>query len=189
MARASLKPIPLPKGVSFSAAEAGYVIKGPKGSVDVMFIPGIGIKEEAGELKLSYTIEPENRAMLGLAVALCTNAIIGVTEGYKKVLTLRGIGYKVQLEGRTLNLKLGFTHPVIFNLPDGIDAEIFEPRSREDKYWIADIIIKGIDKHLVGQVAANIRRHKPPEPYLGKGIRYKDEYVRRKLGKRAIGAE
>ncbi|MCK4231717.1 50S ribosomal protein L6, partial [candidate division WOR-3 bacterium] len=109
--------------------------------------------------------------------------------GFKKVLTLRGTGYKVQKEGNKLNLSLGYSHPVIFDLPQGIDVEIFEPRSREDKDWIADITIEGIDKQLVGQIAANIRRLRPPEPYKGKGIRYKDEHVRRKLGKRAVGAE
>ncbi|MBA7629886.1 50S ribosomal protein L6 [subsurface metagenome] len=95
----------------------------------------------------------------------------------------------MQKEGRKLNLSLGYTHNVVFELPQGIEAEIFEPRSREDKDWIADITIKGMDKQLVGQVAADIRRFRPPEPYKGKGIRYKDEYVRRKLGKRAVGVE
>ncbi len=189
MARASFNPIPLPKGVSFGNAEHGYSVKGPKGVVDVKFIPGIAVKEENGELNLSYSITPEKKAMLGLAVALLESAITGVTQGFQKVLTLRGIGYKVQKEGKNLNMSLGYTHPVVFVLPDGIDAEIFDPRARDDKNWIADITIKGIDKQLVGQVAANIRRLRPPEPYKGKGIRYKDEYVRRKLGKRAVGAE
>jgi len=189
MARASFKPIPLPKGVSFGQAEQGYAIKGPKGEVAVNFVPCIAVKSEDGALKLSCTTTPENKAMLGLAVALVSNAIMGVTEGFQKVLTLRGTGYKVQKEGNKLNLSLGYSHPVIFDLPQGIDVEIFEPRSREDKDWIADITIKGIDKQLVGQVAANIRGLRPPEPYKGKGVRYKDEHVRRKLGKRAVGAE
>jgi len=189
MARASLKPIPLPKGVALTQSEHGYTVKGPKGEVNVRFIPGIAVEADAEELRLSYSAKPENRAMLGLAVALLTNAITGVTQGFQKVLTLRGTGYKVQKEGKNLNLALGYTHPVVFPLPDGIEAEIFEPRSREDKDWIADITIKGIDKQLVGQVAANLRRLRPPEPYKGKGIRYKDEYVRRKLGKRAVGVE
>lgn len=189
MARASFVPIVLPKDVSFSQAEQGYAIKGPKGEVAVNFVPGIAVKSEDGALKLSYATTPENKAMLGLAVALVSNAITGVTQGFKKVLTLRGTGYKVQKEGNKLNLSLGYSHPVIFDLPQGIDVEIFEPRSREDKDWIADITIEGIDKQLVGQIAANIRRLRPPEPYKGKGIRYKDEHVRRKLGKRAVGAE
>lgn len=189
MARASFKPIVLPKGVSFNQAEHGYAIKGPKGEVGVNFVPGIAVKSEDGALKLSYTTLPENKAMLGLAAALISNAITGVTEGFQKVLTLRGTGYKVQKEGNKLNLSLGYSHSVIFDLPQGIEVEIFEPRSREDKDWIADITIKGIDKQLVGQVAADIRRLRPPEPYKGKGIRYKDEYVRRKLGKRAVGVE
>jgi len=189
MARASFKPIALPEGVSFGQGEQGYAIKGPKGDLDVGFVPGIAVKEEDGALKLSYTITPENKAMLGLAVALLSNAVTGVTQGFRKVLTLRGTGYKVQKEGRKLNLSLGYTHNVVFELPQGIEAEIFEPRSREDKDWIADITIKGMDKQLVGQVAADIRRLRPPEPYKGKGIRYKDEYVRRKLGKRAVGVE
>jgi len=189
MARASLKPIELPKGVSISQAEHGYSVKGSKGTIEVGFIQGIAVKVEGSELNLSYSRKPHNRAMLGLAVALLSNAITGVTEGFSKVLTLKGIGYKVALEGRKLNMSLGYTHPIIYNLPDGIDVEIFEPRSRDDKAWIADITVKGIDKQLVGQVAANIRRYRPPEPYKGKGIRYKDEYVRRKLGKRAVGVE
>lgn len=189
MARASLKPIGLPKGVSISGAEHGYAVKGPKGVVDIKFIPGISLKVEGEEVKFSHTVEPENRAMLGLAVALVTNAVTGVTQGFQKVLTVKGTGYKVALQGRNLNLNLGHTHNIVFPLPEGIEAEIFEPRSRDDKEWIADITIKGIDKHLVGQVAANIRKLRPPEPYKGKGVRYKDEYVRRKLGKRAVGAE
>lgn len=189
MARASFKPIPLPKGVSFEQGKQGYAIKGPKGALEVGFVAGIGVKEEDGALKLSYTTTPENKAMLGLAVALASNAIRGVTEGFQKVLTLRGTGYKVHMEGRKLNLSLGYTDAVVFELPEGVDAEIFEPRSREDKDWIADITIKGIDRRLVGQVAADIRGLRPPEPYKGKGVRYKDEYVRRKLGKRAVGVE
>jgi large subunit ribosomal protein L6 len=189
MARASFKPIVLPKGVSFNQAEHGYVIKGSKGEVGVALVPGILVNTEDGNLILSYRTTPGNKAMLGLAVALLSNAITGVTEGFHKVLTLRGTGYKVQKEGNKLNLSLGYSHQVVFNLPQGIEVEIFEPRSREDKDWIADITIKGTDRQLVGQVAADIRRLRPPEPYKGKGIRYKDEYVRRKLGKRAVGTE
>ncbi|MBN2380255.1 50S ribosomal protein L6 [candidate division WOR-3 bacterium] len=189
MARASLKPIPLPAGVSFTEAEQGYSVKGPKGTVDVPFVPGIGAVVEDSRVMLSYRTKLQDRAMLGLAVALISNAVTGVSQGFQKVLTVRGIGYKVQLEGRKLNLAIGYSHPVIFPLPEGIEVEILEPRSRDDKSWIADITIKGVDKQLVGQVAANIRRFRPPEPYKGKGIRYKDEYVRRKLGKRAVGVE
>ncbi len=189
MARASLKPIPLPSGVSLANAEDGYVFKGPKGSVNVIFLPGIGIKAEGQDVKLSYTVQPENKAMLGLAVALVRNAITGVTEGFSKVITLRGTGFKVQKEGSNLTLTLGFSHPVIYALPKGIDAEIFEPKIRDDKDWIADITVKGIDRQLVGQVAAHIRRLRPPDSYKGKGLRYKNEFVRRKLGKRAAGAE
>lgn len=189
MARASLKPIALPSGVSLANAEDGYVFKGPKGSVNVIFIPGIAVKAEGQEVKLSYTIQPENKAMLGLAVALIRNAITGVTEGFSKVITLRGTGYKVQKDGSNLNLNIGYTHPVIYSLPQGIEAEIFEPKVRDDKDWIADITIKGVDKQLVGQVAAYIRRMRPPDSYKGKGLRYKNELVRRKLGKRAAGAE
>lgn len=189
MARASLKPIVLPQGVSFQIEPQGYLIKGPKGSVSVAAVPGIEVTSNGSELLLAYSGGQENRAMLGLAVALLENAVTGVTQGFQKMLTLRGTGYKVQKDGTNLNLALGFSHPVSFSLPQGIDVEIIEPRSREDKDWIADIIIRGIDKHLVGQVAANLRRLKPPEPYKGKGIRYKDEYVRHKLGKRAVGAE
>ncbi|MBD3284950.1 50S ribosomal protein L6 [candidate division WOR-3 bacterium] len=189
MARASLKPLNLPKGVSLTQTEQGYSVKGPNGTVQVKLIPGIAVKTEGSEINLSYSLKPENKAMLGLAVALLSNAFKGVTEGFRKVLTLRGIGYKVSLEGRKLTMNLGYTHPIVYQLPEGIEIEIFEPRSRDDKGWIADIIVKGIDKQLVGQVAANIRRYRPPEPYKGKGIRYKDEYVRRKLGKRAVGVE
>lgn len=189
MARASLKPIPLGEGVSFESNASGCRFKGPKGSILLQPIEGIDVSLNGAELVLSYSGEVRNKAMLGLAVALLTNAITGVTEGFQKTLTLRGTGFKVQKEGQMLNLSLGFSHPVVFPLPDGIEVEIIEPRSRDDKDWIADVIIKGIDKHLVGQVAANLRRLKPPEPYKGKGIRYKDEYVRHKLGKRAVGAE
>lgn len=189
MARASFQPILLPKGVTFSQTGDGYAVKGQKGVVQIPFTPGIAAKADDSAVELSYSREPRNKAMLGLTVALISNAITGVTEGFQKVLTLKGIGYKVKLEGRKLNLVLGYTHRIVFPLPDGIDAEIFEPRSRDDKGWIADITIRGIDKQLVGQVAANIRRLRPPEPYKGKGIRYKGEYVRRKLGKRAVGVE
>lgn len=189
MARASLNPIPIPKGVTITQADHGFLVKGPKGEVNVKFVPGIGVSIDQDNIQLSYSTAIENRAMLGLSVALFSNAIEGVTQEFKKVLTLRGIGYKVQKEGNNLNMMLGYTHPVIYPIPDGIEIEVFDPKSRDDKAWIADIIVKGVDKHLVGQVAANIRRYRPPEPYKGKGIRYKDEYVRRKLGKRAVGAE
>jgi large subunit ribosomal protein L6 len=189
MARASLKPIPLPSGVSVANADDAYVFKGPKGTVNVGLIPGIAVKAEGQEVKLSYSARPENKAMLGLAVALVRNAITGVTDGFSKVITLRGTGFKIQKEGTNLNLTLGYSHPVIYSLPNGIDVEIFEPKIRDDKDWIADITIKGIDKQLVGQVAAYIRRLRPPDSYKGKGLRYKNEYVRRKLGKRAAGAE
>jgi large subunit ribosomal protein L6 len=189
MARASLNPIPIPKGVAITQAEHGFLVKGPKGEVNVKFVPGIGVSIDGDNVQLSFSTSIQNRAMLGLAVALFSNAIDGVTQGFKKVLTLRGIGYKVQKEGNNLNMMLGYTHPVIFPIPDGIEIELFDPKSRDDKDWIADITVKGVDKHQVGQVAANIRRFRPPEPYKGKGIRYKDEYVRRKLGKRAVGAE
>ncbi|NLI97447.1 50S ribosomal protein L6 [bacterium] len=189
MARASFKPISIPSGVSFSQTENGYVFKGPKGSVDVVFVPGISLKGEKSDIQLSYSSRPENKAMLGLAVALVKNAISGVTEGFSKVLTLRGTGFKVQKEDSKLTFTIGYSHPIVYPLPKGIDAEIFEPKARDDKEWIADITIKGVDKQLVGQVAAEIRRYRPPDPYKGKGLRYKNEHVRRKLGKRAAGAE
>lgn len=189
MARASSKPIPLPEKVSMVKMDGGYLIKGPLGEVKVVEVPYITAKLEDNKIVFEVKKAKNSKAFLGTLRSLILNGIQGVTKGFEKILQLRGKGFKVEKKGNELIFALGFTHPVIYPLPKEIAVEIIPTKSKEDKEIIAEIAVKGVDKQLVGQVAANIRKLKPPEPYKGKGIRYKDEYVRKKLGKRLVTGE
>ena len=175
MSRIGKAPIDLPSGVEVSYEGDVVVVKGPKGSLSQDLDPRISVSVEDGVLTVARASDDrEVRALHGLYRALIANMVVGVSAGYSKELQAVGVGYRGALKGSTLELQVGYSHPVTIEAPEGITFEVPEPTK---------FIISGIDKQLVGQVAANIRAVRPPEPYKGKGIRYVDEYVRRKAGK------
>lgn len=174
MSRIGKKPINIPEGVKIEIAGAKIAAKGPLGNLELDIHPRIKIKEENNQIMvIPIGNDKLAKSLHGLTRTLINNMIIGVNSGYKKQLELKGTGYRVALDGDKLNFSLGFSHPVIYDVPTNIKAEINKNI----------ITISGTDKQLVGRVAAEIRRLKLPEPYKGKGIRYKDEEVRRKAGK------
>ncbi|MCH7610299.1 MAG: 50S ribosomal protein L6 [Chloroflexi bacterium] len=176
MSRIGLMPISIPDGVEVEIKGARVRVKGPKGELEQGFRPEIAIKEEDGTLRLTReSDEPKVRALHGLTRALLNNMVIGTSEGFEKSLEVHGVGYRAELKGTKLVLNVGFSHSVEIQAPSDIQ---FEVDTRE-----GTIKVSGIDKQLVGQVASDIRKVRPPEPYKGKGIRYKGEYVRRKAGK------
>ena len=180
MSRLGKMPLAVPKGVELKAGAAGALhVKGPKGSLDLKLPTGITLKVTGAEavVERNEKLAPQ-KSLHGLWRALIKNALIGVTDGYEVLLDLVGVGYRANVVGQKLDLQLGFSHPTALPIPKGLVIAV-------DK-GIA-ISIKGVDKHLVGQFAAAVRAMKPPEPYKGKGIRYKDEYVRKKEGKAAKG--
>ncbi len=178
MSRIGNNPIELPSGVDVAIDGSHVTVKGPKGSLDRTLDERISVSLEDGTITLQRSDdERESRALHGLSRALVNNMVVGVSEGYSKELQAVGVGYRANLQGRKLELQVGFSHPVVVEAPDGIDFQVPEPTK---------IIVSGIDKELVGQTAANIRQIRPPEPYKGKGIRYADEHVRRKAGKAGI---
>lgn len=178
MSRVGKAPIELPSGVEVTVDDDVVSVKGPKGSLTETLDPRISTSVDDGVVTLTRVDdERETRALHGLSRALVNNMVIGVSEGYQKELTAVGVGYRAALKGQTLELQVGFSHPVLVEAPDGIEFEVPEPTK---------IFVRGIDKQLVGQIAANVRAARPPEPYKGKGIRYVDEYVRRKAGKAGV---
>ncbi len=180
MSRVGNAPINLPDGVDVTFGDGVVEVKGAKGSLTQTIEPVITVSVEDGTVSLSrVNDERSSRALHGLSRALINNMVIGVSEGYSKELTAVGVGYRAALKGNVLELQVGFSHPVIIEAPDGITFEVPEPTK---------IIVTGIDKQKVGQVAADVRSVRPPEPYKGKGIRYTDEYVRRKAGKAGVSA-
>ena len=171
-------PISLPDGVEVNVAASGVTAKGPKGTLTTSFDERISVAVDDGTVTLTRVDdERRSRALHGLSRALLNNMVIGVSEGFSKELRAEGVGYRAALQGNRLELQVGFSHPVRIEAPEGITFEVPEPTR---------IIVTGIDKQLVGQVAADVRRVRPPEPYKGKGIRYVDEYVRRKAGKAGV---
>ena len=169
MSRVAKQPVTLPDTVEFKFATDEVRVKGPKGELSIAVNSEVEIIVD----EASATIGPRSgsrfaQAMAGTTRALINNMITGVTDGYERKLELVGVGYRAQAQGRDLNLTLGFSHPVVYKVPDGVEVEI--PSQRE-------IIVKGIDKQKVGQVAAEIRHYRPPEPYKGKGVRYSNERV------------
>src|SRR5690349_7000094 len=177
MSRIGRKPIELPEAVSVEIAPGRVTVKGPKGELDQEF--STEMKVEQGDSTVTIerpTDRGEHRALHGLTRSLIANMVEGVTNGFEKKLEIQGVGYRAQLKGKKLELALGYSHPVTVEPPEGIEFEVPQP---------TDITVRGIDKQLVGQVAADIRKRRPPEPYKGKGIRYSDEHVMRKVGKRA----
>ena len=177
MSRIGKKPVQIPAGVEVAVNGKTITVKGKKGELSFDFYEKLDIAVENNEVVVTrQDDERDSRARHGLTRALVQNMVIGVSEGYKKELELVGVGYRVQQTGKQLELSLGFSHPVFTEQPEGVTFEVPDN---------THIVISGIDKQQVGQVAAEIRNLRPPEPYKGKGIRYKDENVRRKLGKAA----
>jgi large subunit ribosomal protein L6 len=174
MSRVASNPITLPSGVEIKLEGQDLSVKGSKGALTLVVHEGVEVKQEEGTLKFAAR-NKDAIAMSGTTRALVNNMVLGVTEGFEKKLVLNGVGYRVASSGNKLNLTLGFSHPVAYELPEGISAET--PSQTE-------IVVKGIDKQAVGQAAAEIRAFRPPEPYKGKGVRYADEYVRRKEAKK-----
>ena len=169
-------PIEVPEGVQIDIKGHRVSVKGPKGELSRVFRPEMTIKLDSGIITVERPNDaPQVRALHGLTRALLNNMVVGVTSGFEKTLQIEGVGYRPELEGKDLIVHVGFSHPVRVPPPDGIDFEV-DTRARTIK-------VQGIDKELVGQVAADIRKIRPPEPYKGKGIRYMGEYVRRKAGK------
>jgi len=176
MSRVAKDPVKLPAGVEIQLTGQQLSVKGAKGTLDLQIHSSVEVVEDAGVLRFAARNgDQQTRAMAGTTRALVNNMVIGVSQGFERKLQLVGVGYKAQAKGEVLSLALGFSHPVEYDLPQGITAET--PSQ-------TDILIKGVDKQLVGQVAAEIRDFRPPEPYKGKGVRYADEVVRRKEAKK-----
>ena len=174
MSRVANSPVSLPKGVEVNINGNNVSVKGGKGTMEMTLTDGISIDVTEGVAQIIYDFDT-NRAMAGTTRALLNNLVVGVTDGWEKKLVLNGVGYRAKAAGKTVNLSLGLSHPVDYELPEGLSAET--PTQTE-------IVIRGTDKQAVGQAAAEIRSFRPPEPYKGKGIRYADEYVRRKEAKK-----
>ncbi|MEP1894642.1 MAG: 50S ribosomal protein L6 [Alloalcanivorax venustensis] len=176
MSRVAKNPVKLPSGVELKIDGRKVSVKGSKGNLEHEVHEQVDVSFEDG----IFTVKPREEsqqswALAGTTRAVVNNMVTGVSEGFERKLVLNGVGYRAQAQGKTLNLTLGFSHPVAYQLPDGITIET--PTQTE-------IVVKGIDKQLVGQVAANVRAFRPPEPYKGKGVRYADEQVRRKEAKK-----
>ena len=181
MSRIGKMPVQIPKGVDITVDGRVIRVKGPKGLLTVKLLPGIDAAVENGEVNLSRANEErETRSFHGLNRALLANATTGVSEGWSKELEIVGIGYRAEKKGNSVVFNLGHSHPIDYPIPEGIDIEVDGKANR--------IAVKGIDRQQVGQVAAEIRRLRPPEPYKGKGVRYADERVRTKAGKQGATA-
>jgi len=177
MSRIGKKPISLPKGVEIKQEGASVVVKGPKGTLKSPLAPGISMKVEGTEVNLlRENEERQTRAFHGLTRALLQNNVTGVTEGFKKELDIVGVGYRAEVKDKEVVFQLGYSHPINFPIPDGIEIAI-------DKG--GHVVVSGIDKQQVGQTAAEIRKLRMPDPYKGKGIKYTSEVIRRKAGKAA----
>jgi len=178
MSRVGKAPIPIPSGVDVTVDGAEVKVKGSKGELTRTLPEQISAAVEDGQIVVSRSDdERHSRALHGLMRALLANMVVGVSEGYRKQLEIVGVGYRANMKGSSLELQVGFSHPVLVDSPDGVTIEAPDQTT---------IVGTGIDKELVGQVAANIRKIKPPEPYKGKGIRYTGEHVRRKAGKAGV---
>jgi large subunit ribosomal protein L6 len=174
MSRVAKNPVPLPKGVEITLNGRDLTVKGGMGTLAFVLGEGVDITQEDGVLNIAYDND-KVRALAGTTRALVNNMVLGVSRGWEKRLLLNGVGYRAKADGKTVNLTVGLSHPVDYQLPEGVSAET--PTQTE-------VVVKGIDKQAVGQAAAEIRSFRPPEPYKGKGIRYADEVVRRKEAKK-----
>ncbi len=178
MSRVGQSPIPVAAGVQVQIDGQTVTVKGPKGTLQREFHERVKVALDDGELRVErYDDQRQSRALHGLSRALLANMVQGVSEGFQKELSIVGVGYRASLKGKDLELQVGFSHPVVVRAPEGVTFEVPDQTR---------IIVSGIDKEQVGQVSANIRKVRPPEPYKGKGIRYSDEYVRRKAGKAGV---
>jgi large subunit ribosomal protein L6 len=177
VSRIGKQPIELPAGVSVSISPGRVMVNGPLGELAQQVPQRISVEQGDGEIVVSRPTERgEDRALHGLTRSLVANMVEGVTKGFEKSLEIQGVGYRASMRGADLELNVGYSHPVVMKAPDGISFDVPVP---------TQVVVKGIDKQRVGQVAAEVRAVRPPEPYKGKGIRYAGEYVRRKIGKRA----
>jgi large subunit ribosomal protein L6 len=175
VSRIGKAPVAVPNGVEMDVRGREIRVTGPKGELTVPVGRGISVRQEDGSIVLERASDsPEHKAMHGLTRSLLQNAVTGVTDGFSRTLVIQGVGYRGALQGRDINLQVGYSHPVTINPREGIDFEM--PNA-------TTIVVRGIDKQRVGQQAAEIRKVRPPEPYKGKGIRYSDEQIRRKVGK------
>ncbi|HCK77026.1 MAG TPA: 50S ribosomal protein L6 [Gammaproteobacteria bacterium] len=174
MSRVAKNPIRIPAGVEAVLGDASVSVKGPQGELSLALHPGVGVEQSDGIIKVSPRND-QSWAMAGTFRALIANMVTGVATGFEKKLEIIGVGYRAQAQGQKLNLSLGFSHPVVYQMPEGVFVET--PTQTE-------IVLKGSDKQRVGQAAAEIRGFRPPEPYKGKGIRYSGEYVVRKQAKK-----
>jgi large subunit ribosomal protein L6 len=177
MSRIGRKPIPVPEAVTVEVARGRVAVKGPKGELTQSLSAEMKVEQENGTVTVARpTDRGEHRALHGLTRSLIANMVEGVTDGFEKRLEIQGVGYRAQLKGTDLELAVGYSHSVVVKPRKGIEFDVPAP---------TQVIVKGIDKQMVGQTAAEIRKVRPPEPYKGKGIRYVGEQVRRKVGKRA----
>ncbi len=177
MSRIGRQPITVPAGVTVAIEPERVQVNGPRGELVERIPRAIDVAQDGDQLVVTRpTNRGEHRALHGLTRSLVANMVEGVTAGFEKRLELQGVGYRAQLRGRDIELAVGYSHPVPIKAPDGIEFEVPQPTR---------IVVRGISKQVVGEVAATIRKQRPPEPYKGKGIRYEGEYVARKVGKRA----
>jgi large subunit ribosomal protein L6 len=177
MSRIGKQPIPLPAGVNVALSPGRVQVNGPLGELSQQIPARMSVEQKEGELVVERPTERgDDRALHGLTRTLIANMVEGVTKGFEKRLEIQGVGYRASMRGQALEVAVGFSHPVVKEPPAGITFEVPTP---------TEIVVKGTDKQQVGQIAAEIRKIRPPEPYKGKGIRYQGEYVRRKVGKRA----
>ena len=176
MSRVGKMPVPVPAGVDITIKGAYVKVKGAKGEMEFVFSPAMTFKREGAEIIIERASEePDVRALHGTTRAVLNNMVVGVSRGFEKVLEINGVGYRAEMNGKNLVLHLGYSHPIVIEPRPGISFET-EARTRQVK-------VMGYDKQAVGQIASEIRKLRPPEPYLGKGIRYIDETIRRKVGK------
>ncbi len=176
MSRIGKKPVPVPSGVTANVEGQTVKVKGPKGAMQVVLPVDVTVKMDAGAVKVDPRNETKRaRAMWGTSRTLVSNLITGVTKGFERKLEITGVGYRAALQGKNLQIALGYSHDVIYPIPEGIAIATPKP---------TEIIVTGIDKQKVGQVAAEIRAFRPPEPYKGKGVKYEGEYIFRKEGKK-----
>jgi large subunit ribosomal protein L6 len=177
MSRIGRRPIEIPDGVTVEIGAGVVSVKGPKGELSQSVSPSMRIEQSNGTLTVERPSDRgEHRALHGLTRTLVANMVEGVTNGFEKRLEIQGVGYRARLQGKALEMTLGYSHPVSISPPEGIEFEVPQP---------TEVVVRGIDKQLVGETAARVRKQRPPEPYKGKGVRYSGEYVRRKVGKRA----
>jgi large subunit ribosomal protein L6 len=177
MSRIGRAPIEIPSGVNVSLSPGRVMVNGPLGELSQQIPTRMNVEQENGTITVTRPTERgEDRALHGLTRSLIANMVEGVTKGFEKRLELQGVGYRAAMQGTDLRLDVGYSHPVVIKAPQGINFEV--PAQTE-------VVVKGVDKQQVGQIAAEVRKVRPPEPYKGKGIRYQGEYVRRKVGKRA----